>query len=91
MVSKRFVIFDDHKTGIFRTRPLGVEGMYAVKMSNWNHIIFFFILHSQGYRIPITNWILETDYDTYSVRYSCYNKSSDSHRKSRRDMNIALY
>lgn len=42
-------------------------------------------MHSKGYRIPITNWILETDYDTYSVRYSCYNKSSDSHRKSRND------
>lgn len=42
-------------------------------------------MHSKGYRIPITNWILETDYDTYSVRYSCYNKSSDSHRKSRHD------
>lgn len=28
-VSKRFVVYNNHKNGMFRTRPLGAEGMYV--------------------------------------------------------------
>lgn len=78
---KRFVVYNDHLTGIFRARPLEVSGMYGNYLKS--QFCLFYYLFIQGNPIPITNWILDTDYKTFAVRFSCYNVSDTSHRKSK--------
>lgn len=58
------------------------RGRYIRKVIE-SHSFSLFLFLIQDNRMSVTNWVLDTDYQTYAVRFSCYNTADKSYRELR--------